>query len=60
MTRRIARDQITGKIQDGFLSGFDRIRCNRPKNVINLPDLYCTRNVLLFHMYEFGSAAPHE
>ena len=30
LIRRIARDQI----QEGFLS--DRIRCNRPKNVINL------------------------
>ena len=43
-SRRIARDQI----QEGFLSGSDQIRCNRPKNVINLPDLHCTRYVLCF------------
>ena len=36
-SRRIARDQI----QEGFLSGSDQIRCNRPKNVINVLDLYC-------------------
>ena len=39
-SRRIARDQI----QEGFLSGSDQIRCNRPKNVIKLPDLYCSTN----------------